>query len=164
MQRFFDRIFAFYDLLLPVGSDEIIKWLQMWLKHPQCGHEEGQKFPFFGEIAIKASPPTYGVQVYLCICVRVYMCLCVRVFVCTCVHVYVCTCVRVWVCTCVRVYVCTCVRVYVCTCVHVFIGTCVHVYMCTCVHVYTCTHVYMCTIHVYINNKCLLQLSMPIDM
>ena len=47
MQRFFDHIFAYYDLPLPIGSDEIIKRLQMWLNNPQCGHKEGQKFPNF---------------------------------------------------------------------------------------------------------------------
>ena len=31
----------------------------MWLNNPQCGHKEGGKFPFFGEITIKASPPIY---------------------------------------------------------------------------------------------------------
>ena len=49
MQRLFDHIFAYYDLLLPIGSEEIAKRLQMWLNNPQ----------FFGEITIKASPPIY---------------------------------------------------------------------------------------------------------
>ena len=57
MQRFFDHIFAYYDLLLPVGSDEIIKRLQMWSTKPQSGHKEGQKFPILGEKTIKVSPP-----------------------------------------------------------------------------------------------------------
>ena len=53
MQRFF----AYYDSLLPIGSYEIIKRLQMWLNNPQCGHKEEEKFPyFFSEITIKASP------------------------------------------------------------------------------------------------------------
>ena len=47
MQRFFDHIFAYYDSPLPIGSDEIIKRLQMWLNNPHCGHKEGQKFPKF---------------------------------------------------------------------------------------------------------------------
>ena len=47
MQRFFDHIFAYYDSLLPIGSDEITKRPQMWLNNPQCGHKEGGKFPFF---------------------------------------------------------------------------------------------------------------------
>ena len=47
MQRFFDHIFAYYDSLLPIGSDEIIKRLQMWLNNPQSGHNEGQKFLIF---------------------------------------------------------------------------------------------------------------------
>ena len=55
----FDNIFAYYDSLLPIGSDEITKRLQMWLNNLQCGHKEGGKFPFFGEITIKASPPIY---------------------------------------------------------------------------------------------------------
>ena len=47
MQRLFDHIFAYYDLLLPIGSDEIHKRLEMWLNNPQCGPTEGDKFPFF---------------------------------------------------------------------------------------------------------------------
>ena len=58
MQRFVDHIFSSYDILyffilwhpmtclLPIGSDEIIKRVQMWLDNPHCGHKEGQKFPF----------------------------------------------------------------------------------------------------------------------
>ena len=57
MQIFFDHIFAYYDSLLSKGWDEITKRLQMWLNNPQCGHKEGEKFPFFGEITINASPP-----------------------------------------------------------------------------------------------------------
>ena len=38
MQRFFDHIFAYYDFPLPIGSDEIITRLQMWLNNPQRGH------------------------------------------------------------------------------------------------------------------------------
>ena len=49
MQRFVDDIFAYYDSPLPIGSDEIIKRLQMWWNNPQCGHKEGQKFPIFLE-------------------------------------------------------------------------------------------------------------------
>ena len=41
-QVFFYHIFAFYDLLLPIGSDDITKRLQMWLNNPQCGHTEGK--------------------------------------------------------------------------------------------------------------------------
>ena len=50
MQRFFDHIFEYYDLLVPIGSDEINKRLQMRLNNPQCGHKEGQKLQFFCEI------------------------------------------------------------------------------------------------------------------
>ena len=39
--------FAYYDLLQPIGSDEITKRLQMWLNNPQCGHTEGERFPIF---------------------------------------------------------------------------------------------------------------------
>ena len=53
----FYHIFADYDSLLPIGSDEITKRLQMWLNNAQCGHKEGVKFPFFCEITIKASAP-----------------------------------------------------------------------------------------------------------
>ena len=45
IQRFFYHIFAYYDSPLHIGSDEIIKRLQMWLNNPQCEHKEGQKFP-----------------------------------------------------------------------------------------------------------------------
>ena len=48
MQRFVDHIFAYYDLPLPIGSDEIIKRLQMWFNNPQSGHREGQNFQIFG--------------------------------------------------------------------------------------------------------------------
>ena len=41
MQRFFNHIFYYYDSSLPIGSDEIIKRLQMWLNNPICGHKEG---------------------------------------------------------------------------------------------------------------------------
>ena len=47
LSEFFDHIFAYYDSLLPIGSYEIIKRLQMWLNNPQCGHTKGQKFPVF---------------------------------------------------------------------------------------------------------------------
>ena len=43
----FDNIFAYYDSLLPLGSDEIIKRIEMLLNNPHCGHKEGQKLPFF---------------------------------------------------------------------------------------------------------------------
>ena len=59
MQKFVDHIFAYYDWPLPIGLDEMIKRLSMWLTNPQCRPKEGQKFHFFGEITIKASPPTY---------------------------------------------------------------------------------------------------------
>ena len=55
----FDHVFAYYDSLLPIGSDEITKRLQMWLNNPQSEHKEEEKFPIFGEITIKASPPIY---------------------------------------------------------------------------------------------------------
>ena len=47
MQRFVDHIFAYYESLLPMGSDEITKRLQMGLNNPQCGHKEGQTFLIF---------------------------------------------------------------------------------------------------------------------
>jgi hypothetical protein len=45
--KIFYHIFAYYDLPLLTGSDEIIKRLQMWLNNPQCGHKKGQKFQIF---------------------------------------------------------------------------------------------------------------------
>ena len=45
--QIFYHIFAYYDSPLPIGADEIIKRLQMWLNNPQCGHKEGQTFPIF---------------------------------------------------------------------------------------------------------------------
>ena len=57
MQKILDHIFAYFDLPLSIGSDVIIKRHQMWLSNPQCGHKEGPKLQFFGEIKIKASPP-----------------------------------------------------------------------------------------------------------
>ena len=60
MQRFFDPIFAYYDSLLSIGSDEIIRRLQMRSNNPQYGCKEGRKFAiFFGEITIKAIPLIY---------------------------------------------------------------------------------------------------------
>ena len=47
MQRLCDHILAYPESLLPIGSDEIIKRLQMWLNNSQSGHKEGQKFPSF---------------------------------------------------------------------------------------------------------------------
>ena len=47
MQNIFVHIFANYDSLLPIGSDEITKRLQMWLNNPQCRQKEGQEFPIF---------------------------------------------------------------------------------------------------------------------
>ena len=44
MERFSDNIFAYYDLPLPMGSDEIIKKLQMWLNNPWRGQKK-QQFP-----------------------------------------------------------------------------------------------------------------------
>ena len=44
---FFDHIFAYYDLPLPIGSDEIIKRHKKWLNNPQGGHKEGQQISFF---------------------------------------------------------------------------------------------------------------------
>ena len=63
MQSFFEHIFAYYDLLLHIGSDVITKRLQMWLKYPQCGHTEEEKFPIFGEITTKASPPIHALMI-----------------------------------------------------------------------------------------------------
>ena len=57
MQILSDHIFAHYDSPQPIGSDEIIKRLQMCLNNLQCGYKEGHKFPFFGVITINASPP-----------------------------------------------------------------------------------------------------------
>ena len=68
MQRFFDHIFVYYDSPQPIGSDEIIKRLQMWLNNPQCGHKEGQKFQFLYEITIKACPPNYKEDLVLSKC------------------------------------------------------------------------------------------------
>ena len=66
MQRFFDHIFfAYYDSLLPIGSDEIMKGLQMLLNNLQCGHKEGENSQFFGEINIKASPPICEMGLFL---------------------------------------------------------------------------------------------------
>ena len=46
MQRFFlSHIFAYYDSLLPEGSDEITKSLQMWFYYPQWGRKETRKIP-----------------------------------------------------------------------------------------------------------------------
>ena len=59
MKIFLNHIFAYYDSPLPIGSDEIIKRLQMWLNNPQSGHKEVLKFPIFGEIGFRASPPIY---------------------------------------------------------------------------------------------------------
>ena len=47
MQRVVDNIFAYYDLLLPIGSDKITKRLPMWLNNPQCGHKKGGEIPIF---------------------------------------------------------------------------------------------------------------------
>ena len=33
MQRFVDHIFAYFDSLLPIGSDELNKRPQMWLNN-----------------------------------------------------------------------------------------------------------------------------------
>ena len=62
MERFFDHIFAYNDSLIPIGSDEIIKKLQVWWNNPQWGHKKGKNSQFFGEITIKASPPIYIYQ------------------------------------------------------------------------------------------------------
>ena len=64
MQRFFEPIFAYYDLLLPIGLDGITKRHKMCLNYPQCGHKERGKFPFFGEITIKASTKSMNKQVF----------------------------------------------------------------------------------------------------
>ena len=47
MPWFSDHIFAYYDSLLTISSDEITKILQMWLNIPQCRHKGGEKFPRF---------------------------------------------------------------------------------------------------------------------
>ena len=44
---FFSHSFAYYDSLLPIGTDEITKRLHMWLNNPQYGHKERGKFPIF---------------------------------------------------------------------------------------------------------------------
>ena len=38
MRDFFDHIFAYYDLLLPLGLDETPNRHKMWLNNAQCGH------------------------------------------------------------------------------------------------------------------------------
>ena len=43
MQRF---VFAYYDSLLPLGSDEIFKRLQVWLNNQQCGQKKGNNSQF----------------------------------------------------------------------------------------------------------------------
>ena len=48
MQKILDHIFAYYDSLLPIGSDEITKRLQVWLKNPHYWNKEGEKFTIFG--------------------------------------------------------------------------------------------------------------------
>ena len=52
MQRFLDHIFAYYDSPLPIGSDEIIKRLQMWIIH-NVDIKKGKNSQFLGEITIK---------------------------------------------------------------------------------------------------------------
>ena len=47
MHQFVAHIFAYYDLILPKGSDEITKRLQILLNSPKCGTKEGGKFPIF---------------------------------------------------------------------------------------------------------------------
>ena len=49
MKIFFDHIFACYDSLVHIGSDEIIKRLQMWLNNPQGGLIEGR---FYEDVRI----------------------------------------------------------------------------------------------------------------
>ena len=46
MQIFY-HVFAFYDLRLPIGSDEIIKRLQLLLNNPQCGQRKTQTITIF---------------------------------------------------------------------------------------------------------------------
>ena len=43
----FDHIFAYYDSIQPLDSDEITKRLQMGLNNPHYGLKEGKKFPIF---------------------------------------------------------------------------------------------------------------------
>ena len=47
MQSFFDNIVAYYDPLLHMSSDDVIKRLQVWLNNQQCGHKCGQEIPIF---------------------------------------------------------------------------------------------------------------------
>ena len=44
---FLNHIFAYYVLPLPIGTDKIIKRLQILSNIPQCGYKEGQKFRIF---------------------------------------------------------------------------------------------------------------------
>ena len=59
MQRFIDHIVAYYDLHISKSSDKIIKRLQMRLNTPQCGHKEGQQFPFLVRY-VKKNAVTFG--------------------------------------------------------------------------------------------------------
>ena len=47
-KHFLIIFFAYYDSPLPIGSDELIERLQMWLNNPQCGHKEGHKLTILG--------------------------------------------------------------------------------------------------------------------
>ena len=49
MLRFFIIFFAYYDSLLPAGSDEITKRLLMWFVIPNVGIKKGENSHFFGE-------------------------------------------------------------------------------------------------------------------
>ena len=73
MQRFFDHIFAYYDLLLPISSDlitNVIDFKYSWII-PNVDIKKGKKSHFFGEIALKASPPIY-LYTFLFLCMRFF--------------------------------------------------------------------------------------------
>ena len=54
-----DHIFAYYDSLLPIDSDEIIKDFKYGWIIPNGDIKKGKNSHLFGEITIKAIPPIY---------------------------------------------------------------------------------------------------------
>ena len=64
MQRLFDHIFAYHNSLIPIGSDEIPKRLQMCWIIPNEDIKKGGNFQFFDEITIKESPPICPLSMY----------------------------------------------------------------------------------------------------
>ena len=61
MQRFVHHIFVYYDLPLPIGSDEII---EMSLNNPQCGHKDVQNFPILVRYPSRQVLPYVHTSVY----------------------------------------------------------------------------------------------------